>query len=120
MQPLLTKYINLRNRVLKPYILELAANVTAFAAPTVRPCWWDFPNDPGAHNTSIELKQYMLGSRYLAAPVTVQGATTKEVYFPGGKSVTWVDWETGVQYQGGTTRTVPAPLAHLPLFERRG
>ena len=53
----LERYIRLRAR-LKPYIAEIAANVTARGMPTVRPLWWDFPEDPKAIGVNT---QYMLG-----------------------------------------------------------
>lgn len=38
----IVKSIQLRN-ALKPYILQLAANATAYGTPLMRPIWFDFP-----------------------------------------------------------------------------
>ena len=43
-QVMLEKYIRVREQ-LKPYIAELAANVTARGVPTMRPLWYEFPTD---------------------------------------------------------------------------
>lgn len=72
-QPLLEKYIKLR-ATLKPYMKELAANVTAYGVPTARPLWWEFPNDRKAVGVNT---QFMLGPDYLVAPVTAQNATSR-------------------------------------------
>ena len=44
-QVILEKYVRVR-AALKPYIAELAANVTAFGVPTMRPLALEFPADP--------------------------------------------------------------------------
>jgi alpha-D-xyloside xylohydrolase len=111
-QVLLEKFIRLR-LVLKPYIAELAANVTATGVPTMRPLSYEFPEDPQAYGHN---GVYMLGPEYLVAPVTTQNATTKQVYFPAGAS--WKNYFTQEVHAGGTTAVVDAPLETIPVFKR--
>ena len=112
-QVTLSKYIRLRHDVLKPYIAELAANVSATGVPTMRPLWWEFPADAGSVGVN---DQYMLGPKYLVAPVVTQGATTRKMYFPAGAS--WKQIFTQDVVAGGATKTVAAPLEQIPVYER--
>src|SRR5258705_525345 len=48
---------------------------------------------------------------------TSAAAVTRTVTLPPG---TWIDWWTGEQVAGGMAITVPAPLARLPLWRRKG
>ena len=56
--------------------------------------------------------QFMLGDKYLVAPMTTPG-TERTVTLPKG---TWRD-EQGKRYRGGKTYTIQVPLARLPYFE---
>ena len=77
--------------------------------------------------------QYLFGPDLLAAPVVVQGATSREVYLPAGgwvelaRSWSFDDAGGGVDLsaapalrEGGQVLEVDAPLDELPLFARRG
>jgi alpha-glucosidase (family GH31 glycosyl hydrolase) len=52
------------------------------------------------------------------APVTEQGATSREVYLPAGAE--WYNYWTQQRVKGGQTITVAAPIDTLPLFVRAG
>jgi len=54
----------------------------------------------------------------MVAIVTTAGATSRSVAFPSGAS--WIDYWTGAVHAGGTTATVAAPLAQVPLFVKAG
>lgn len=114
-QVLLEKYIRLRAS-LKPYIRELARNVSERGVPTVRPLWWEFPDDPLAVG---ENTQYMLGPDYLVAPVTAQNMTNRSVYFPGDRSVKWFHILDGTVVEGGQRKVVAAPLDTTPVYTTR-
>merc|ERR1712046_536996 len=119
-EPILSRFVRLRNDFLLDYILRLAANVSQEGVPTMRPLWWEFPEDTGSWDPACE-DQYMFGPEFLVAPVTKQGATDWSVYFPGGPGVSWEEvpeagGEPGKRYTGGHRETVPAPLHKLPLF----
>lgn len=111
-QAILERYVRMRMK-LKPYIQELAVNVTARGVPTMRPLWWEFPED---RNTVGLDDQYMLGPEFLVAPVTVQGATNRSVYFPKGAS--WKHEFDGSVVEGGQTLTIDGPLYSFPVYRR--
>lgn len=98
---------------MKPYIAELAANVTATGVPTMRPLWYEFPEDKNAYGIN---DQYFLGPKYLVAPVTIQNATSRSVYFPEGAK--WTHVFTKEVVKGGQTLNVKAPLATFPVYTR--
>ena len=96
-----------------PYNYTLAAENSAYGLPLVRSVKF---TDAAAPEQDHE---YLWGNNLLVAPVLVQGAVTKEVYFPAGSS--WIDVSNPkLVYKGGTTETVDAPLDKLPLFARAG
>jgi len=111
-QVILEKYVRLRATML-PYIQELATNVTKSGVPTMRPLWYEFPEDDGAYGIN---DQYMLGPKYLVAPVTIQNATSRKVYFPKGAS--WKHVFTGDVVVGGKEQTIAAPIEEFPVYTR--
>ena len=120
MQALLEKYIKLRATRLLPYIRELAANVTTFGVPTMRPLSYDFPSDDGA---AMINDQYMLGPELLVAPVVVGNATSRKVYFPcvaQAGDTTWQSyWDNSVVVPcGPLPKEVAAPLDVIPVYKR--
>lgn len=58
--------------------------------------------------------QFLLGGKYLVAPVCKKGETTRTVVLPQGR------WraDDGCEYDGGAAITVEAPLGRLPWFEK--
>lgn len=111
---LLGDMVRFRAEVLQPYIAELAKNVSAEGVPTLRPLWYEFPDDEAAWGVDDE---FMLGPRYLVAPVTLQGATNRSVVFPAGASWRSV-WDASVVEPGGVTKVVQAPIEIIPAYER--
>ena len=112
-QKKLENYTRLR-ATLKPYKKELAENVTATGAPTARPLWWASLNDAIAV-AGIDT-QFMLGSDYLVAPITVQNATSRSVYFPGTKDVKWYQVFDRSVMTGGQSIMVDAPLEIIQVY----
>jgi alpha-glucosidase (family GH31 glycosyl hydrolase) len=62
--------------------------------------------------------EYMFGPAFLVAPVTEQGATSRQVYLPAGSD--WYNFWTNERIKGGQTVTAAAPIDTLPLFVRAG
>jgi alpha-D-xyloside xylohydrolase len=60
----------------------------------------------------------MFGPALLVAPVTEQGATSRDVYLPAGSD--WYNYWTSERLAGGQTIRVSAPIDTLPLFVRAG
>jgi myogenesis-regulating glycosidase len=93
-------------------IERLAEEALASGAPIVRPLVYEFPED---RETETIWDQFLLGDRWLVAPVVKQGGRMRDVYLPAGE---WRD-DAGVSYHGGGwIRDLAAPLDRLPYFER--
>lgn len=113
-EPILEKYLKLRYELM-PYIYSLGYNTYKTGAPFMRALFMDFPNDPKVAGVTDE---YMFGPAFLVAPVTEQGATSREVYLPSGAD--WYNYWTNKKVQGGQTIRVDAPIDIIPLFVRAG
>ena len=95
-----------------PEIERLAEDAVATGAPIVRPLLYEFPDD---RETETIWDEFMLGERWLVAPVVEPGARSRDVYLPAGR---WRDDE-GVVHDGARWEVdLPAPLDRLPYFER--
>jgi alpha-D-xyloside xylohydrolase len=113
-EPILEKYLRLRYQLM-PYIYSLGYQTWLTGAPFMRALPLDFPNDPKVSGLRDE---YMFGPAFLVAPVTEQGATSREVYLPAGAD--WYNYWTNERVKGGQTITVAAPIDTIPLFVRAG
>ena len=107
-------YLRLRYRLL-PYIYSYAWQASTTGLPLVRPLGFEFPDDPGSRDAPGD--EYLFGQNLLVAPVLHEGVTNRRVYFPPGK---WYDWDTGVEYDGGRSWVVAAPLNRIPVAVRAG
>lgn len=106
--------INRRYRLL-PYLYTLFAHSANTGAPVLAPTFYYFASDA---NTYRQDQEFMLGSWLLVAPVTVEGAVTRDVYLPAPGN--WYDYHTGILHVGGQSITVAAPLERIPMFVREG
>jgi Alpha-glucosidases, family 31 of glycosyl hydrolases len=98
---------------LAPYLATLIEENLRDGIPLVRPLFWHAPSDRDALSCD---DQFLLGARYLVAPVVQPGRRQRDVYLPDG---VWRDYWSGVIHQGPVRlANVPAPLERLPLFER--
>ena len=113
-EPILEKYLKLRYELM-PYIYSLGWFTHQTGAPFMRALFMDFPNDPNVAGIGDE---YMFGSALLVAPVTEQGATSRQVYLPAGSD--WYNYWTNQRVKGGQTIAVSAPIDTIPLFVRAG
>ena len=82
--------------------------------PFMRAIWLHYPNDAKAAGIG---SQYLWGRDLLIAPVFKKGATTRDVYLPGGD---WYDWWTNEKKQGGKTISREVNLATMPVYVRAG
>jgi alpha-D-xyloside xylohydrolase len=113
-EPILEKYLRLRYQLL-PYIYSLAHSTYQTGAPYMRALFMDFPSDPKVADIRDE---YMFGPAFLVAPVSEQGATSREVYLPAGAD--WYNYWSNDRVHGGQSIHVDAPIETLPLFVRAG
>mgnify|MGYP005840971149 CR=1 FL=1 len=61
----------------------------------------------------MHIHQYMFGNELLVAPVCEEGAETKLVYLPEGR---WIDYWTGVPYDGMRAVVYNTPVNCIPVF----
>jgi alpha-D-xyloside xylohydrolase len=113
-EPTLEKYLKLRYELM-PYIYSLGYNTYRTGAPFMRALFMDFPNDPNVADLTDE---YMFGPAFLVAPVTEQGATSRDVYLPSGTD--WYNYWTNEKLHGGQRIKANAPIDVIPLFVRAG
>lgn len=91
------------------YILQLAEHSAQTGEPIVRHLEYTFP-----HQGFIDCKdQFMLGDKYLVAPMVNPGAK-RSVKLPKG---TWKD-DLGKRHKGPKTFETDVPLDRLPYFEK--
>jgi alpha-glucosidase len=91
------------------YILECAKHASQTGEPIVRHLEYMFPEQGFAACKD----QFMLGEKYLVAPVVNPGVQ-RTVILPKGK---WRD-ESGNVFTGGKKISVDAPINRLPYFEK--
>ena len=91
------------------YIITCAKESSETGEPIVRHMEYSFPGQGFA----LYKDQFMLGDKYLVAPVTT-AENTRIVKLPKG---TWRDDE-GKKYKGGKTITINVPLSRLAYFEK--
>ncbi len=91
------------------YILQLAHEASQTGEPIIRHLEYAFP-----HQGFAECKdQFMLGNKYLVAPMTTKG-TTRTVMLPPGL---WKD-EQGKKFRGPKKMKIEVPLERLPYYEK--
>ncbi len=113
-EPILEKYLRLRYQLM-PYIYSLGHFSHETGAPFMRGLFMDFGSDP---KTAAIGDEFMFGPALLIAPVTEQGATTREVYLPAGTD--WYNFWTNQRVHGGQRIAVSAPIDTIPIFVRAG
>jgi alpha-D-xyloside xylohydrolase len=111
---ILKEYLFLRER-LRPYIMEQMRIASKVGAPPMRPLFFNFPNDLASYNVE---DQFMFGPDLLIAPITEEGAVSRNVYLPAGAD--WVEAWSKREYKGGQDHQAEAPLERIPVYWRKG
>lgn len=101
--------VQLREQI-APEIWRFARHAAETGEPIMRHMAYEFPD---AHLEQVH-DQYMLGDKYLVAPVLNKGQTRRVVRFPGGR------WQSddGSIVEGQCAVEVEAPLSRLPWYTR--
>lgn len=107
------RYIELRYQLM-PYIYTVFEEAARTGLPVMRPLVLEYPTDRRTYRLDTE---FLFGPDLLVAPVLIEGATSREVYFPAGE---WFNFWTGERIVGPQSVRVEAPLDVLPLFVRGG
>lgn len=108
---IMKKYLDIRIQ-LKPYLFDIYKQASETGLPLLRMMFLEFPED---ENCWTYKEQYMLGSKYLVAPVLYAGIKERTVYLPKGK---WKDFNTQNYYDGEQEITVKTPIDIIPVFEK--
>lgn len=123
-------FIRLRYSLL-PYIYTLAWEAAEKGWPMVRPLFWSEAGAPASAPTrapagaparpatreSPDDDTFLLGDSLLVAPVTEEGATSREVPVPAGL---WYDFWTDRPLRGPAMVRLDAPLGRIPVLVRAG
>lgn len=96
---------------LQPYLLEMAKENHDTGIPLVRAMVLEFPEDPACAWLD---RQYMLGDRYLVAPVFEESGEVT-YYLPAGR---WKNYFSGERIEGGRWMTEKVDYFTIPLWER--
>ena len=96
------------------YVYAAMERAHTTGEPAVRSMWFAWP---GQRDARASDRQFMLGDNLLVAPISVEGATSREVWIPPG---VWIHWFTGQAYTGPSTATIEAPIGRPPVFVRAG
>ncbi|MFC0672606.1 alpha-xylosidase [Brachybacterium hainanense] len=100
---------------LTPYLLRTARATARTGAPSMRPMYMQFPDDPAARALDT---QYMLGPDILVAPV-LQASGEVDVYLPAGSWVHLLDGEE-LDLEHGAYLRRRYDVHSLGLFARAG
>ncbi|KAJ3495739.1 hypothetical protein NLG97_g3178 [Lecanicillium saksenae] len=117
-QDVVINFMRLRHRLL-PYLHTMNRRATEQGEPLIQPMYWEYPERDEAYGVP---NQYYFGSQLLAAPITSpQNRSTKtgkvRAWLPPG---TWVDFFTGVVYDGNRGMWLSRTLDKTPLLMRQG
>lgn len=104
-------FARLRER-LRLYLWEEAQHCVRSARPMMAHLCLDYPEDAAALSCHDE---YMLGRKYLVAPICEQGASGRTVYLPQGR---WKHFFTGGMYAGNASYEIDCPLDQALVFEK--
>ena len=107
----LRHFVKVKENLL-PYLLEKAKENHETGIPLVRAMVLEFPEDPACAYLD---QQYMLGDRYLVAPVFREDGQVT-YYLPAGK---WVNYFTKEATDGGRWLTETVDYFTIPLWERK-
>ncbi|CAO3661753.1 unnamed protein product [Umbelopsis ramanniana] len=100
---------------LLPYWYNTFQEAHETGVPIMRPLMVEYPED---ENVFAMEDQYLIGSGILVKPVTEEGATQTNVYFP--PSDIWYDLHTHNLVHGQGSQVVSAPLDVVPVYYRGG
>jgi len=106
---------------LLPYLYTVFYEAERTGMPVMRMMWMHYPKTAALFATD---NQYLLGSDLLVVPVTAQGATEAEVFFPADHL--WYDVKTmelasdKIAPSEVLSRVVPADIDTIPVYQRGG
>lgn len=115
---IMTSWLRLRHRLL-PYLHTMNARAALDGLPLVQPMYWEYPHRSEAYQHK---NQYLFGTELLVIPITapldrhIRLSKTKG-WLPPGR---YVDFFTGIAYDGERELWLSRPLDQYPVFLREG
>ena len=97
---------------LRPYLWNEAQFCAEHERPLMAHLCLDYPEDSQALSCQDE---YMLGRRYLVAPIVEKGANGRMIYLPAG---TWRHYFSEAVVQGPVLRYVSCPMKEALVYEK--
>lgn len=101
-----------RHVAMKEYTEDLMKNAMYTGEPIVRSIAYEFNERPDITD------EFLLGDKYLVAPILQEGARKRLVYFPCLNKEKWEMVSTGELFEGGQEIEIDADLNTLLYFER--
>lgn len=111
--PTFRKFADVRMNLI-PYVYTEAKNASVTGLPLMQAMSIAYPADASA--AALD-QQYLFGRQLLVAPITTQGATSKNVYLPDGE---WYDFWTGGRASGPGTKVYNAGTDTIPVYAKAG
>ena len=104
--------VDLHEFEVSPTIIKFAEEATKTGEPIIRPMWWIDSSD--TQNLIID-DQFIVGDKFLVAPVLNKGAVKRDIYIPTGS---WIDGNDGETLHTGPKwiRDYNAPIDVIPYF----
>lgn len=99
-----------------PYWYTLFYEQEMFSNLVMRPLWTEFPTEEATFTIDDE---YLLGKSILVHPVTDQGATSVQVYFPGVNEI-WYDADTYEKRTEKGNVKIQVDMEKIPVYIRGG
>ncbi|KAI8997781.1 glycosyl hydrolases family 31-domain-containing protein [Pilobolus umbonatus] len=100
---------------LLPYWYTLLYEAHKNGTPMMRPMFMEFPEDEQLYATE---NQFMVGDAVLSKPVTSQGASQIDIYFPSNEP--WYHFKSYEMIKQNGHSTVDTPLDMIPAYYRGG
>ncbi|KAL3275815.1 hypothetical protein HHI36_020559 [Cryptolaemus montrouzieri] len=88
-----------------------------FGEPVIRPLFYEYPNDSEVIDID---NQVLVADSVLVHLISEPGATTANVYLPGGRSTYWYDIRDFRKREGNGFTSVPVNLDSIPVFYKGG
>jgi len=115
---IMVSWLRLRHRLI-PYLHSMNVRAAIDGEPLVQPMYWEYPRRKEAYQFK---NQYLFGTELMVIPITaplnpnVRLSKTKG-WLPPGR---YVDFFTGISYNGDRELWISRPLEQYPLFLREG
>lgn len=111
-------FLRLRHRLL-PYLYTMNARAHALGEPLVRPLYFD---DARQETFVASKSAFLFGTGLLVAAITTPvdphtRCASVETWLPAGE---WIDFFTGLRYDGGRRLRLHRPVETLPVLARAG